>query len=148
MAQAPRTTKPGTDTSIPAMSDLKPAERKEAQHEGIIEAVKEATTNLIKQDVGTTGDPVAAPRFQPPYEVSRLEFIVDLPEVELKKALDPKSATLTDQQVAGLLEVERSGKNRTNIVTLFMNRLDVGNVGEATAAGPTFTNDVTATTAL
>jgi hypothetical protein len=81
-----------------------------------------------------------------------LAHIVDIEPVEAMisriRGEDGKGTALHESQVAGLLEVERSGKNRTDTVKALCDHLGIKSPYEVTAAGPAFTNDVTAVTKL
>jgi hypothetical protein len=140
MAKAPTT----ENTAFP---EPKPAEIKSLRAEGVKEAIKESTKDAYIAGANEGyGDDASGERFGGSREVSHLQDLVDLPEDDLADLLDGKgdhvhSGRLSEGQIAGLLEVERSGKNRTNVVRLLCKRLKIKSPYEATAAGPAFTND-------
>jgi hypothetical protein len=144
MAKAP---KPAENKAFP---EPKPAEIKEARAEGVKDAIRESTKDAYVSGAneGYGDDAAVTQRFTGVREVGHLQDLVDLPEDALDDLLNGKgdharSGTLTEAQIAGLLEVERSGKNRTNIVKLMCKRLGIKSPYEVTSAGPAFTNDTT-----
>ena len=125
---------------------LTEAEVKAARKEGQIEALKESSKAVFA--AGTSdeyGNDAPATRFQGPNDVAHIQDLVDLPEQELKDVLEGKHnrGPITEARVAGLLEVERSGKNRSHVVDLLCKHLDIDSPYEATDAGPAYTNDTT-----
>ena len=131
-----------TDETLP---DLPKADVEQAKKDGALEAVKEGAKQRFKSTdgVGVTEDTATGP--QATYDVFHLQHLVDLDPDQLKKTLDGKSdpvIPLTEGQIGGLLEVERSGKNRTDVVKVFCDRLGIKSPYEVTDAGPAYTNDV------
>jgi hypothetical protein len=128
-----------------AFPDLSESELKAARKEGQIEAIKESAkavfTSGAADEYGHEGN---VARFQGPNDVAHIQDLVDLPVEELQNVLDGKHnrGPITEARVAGLLEVERSGKNRTDRVDLLCKHLGIDSPYEATAAGPAYTNDV------
>ena len=55
---------------------------------------------------------------------------------------------ISESKIAGLLEMERSGRNRTEHVQVLCKRLGVKSPTEVTDAGPAYTNDTTQTNKL
>ena len=148
-------TKKDTTPGSEAFPEPKPAEIKALRAEGVKDAIKESTKDayISGANEGYGDDATATQRFNGMKEVAHLNDLVDLPEDDLNDLLNGKSdhphaGRLTDAQVAGLLEVERSGKNRTSHVKVLMKRLGIKSPYEATAAGPAYTNDTTNITAL
>jgi hypothetical protein len=138
-----------------AFPEPKPAEIKEAKAEGVKDAIRESTKDayISGANEGYGDNDTATQRFTGVREVGHLQDLVDLPEDDLADLLHGKgdharSGTLTEAQIAGLLEVERSGKNRTGHVRLFCKRLGIKSPYEVTSAGPAYTNDTTNITAL
>lgn len=138
-----------------AFPEPKPAEIKAARADGVKDAIRESTKDayISGANEGYGDDSAVTQRFTGVREVGHLQDLVDLPEDDLGDLLDgkgdhPRSGRLTDAQVAGLLEVERSGKNRTGHVKVLMKRLGVKSPYEVTSAGPAYTNDTTNITAL
>lgn len=75
-------------------------------------------------------------------------LLVDDPEA-LAESIDEKiDNPLTEDQVKGLLALERAGKNRTPHVQVLMKRLKAKSPYEITPSGPPYTNDVTSVTRL
>ncbi len=131
-----------TDETLP---DLSKKDVEAAKKEGALDAIRESAASRFK---ATDGIPVneGEPGITPTYDVFHLQDMVDLDPDALKKALDGKDPAyplaLSDGQIAGLLEVERSGKNRTDIVKVLCDRLGIKTPYEVTDAGPNYTNDV------
>ena len=87
---------------------------------------KEETPSIIKDDA-----------------VAHIWDILDLAPDQLKERLDSDDhIALSQGQVAGLLEVERSGKNRADIVQVLVDWLGITSPYEVTDAGPNYTNVV------
>lgn len=83
------------------------------------------------------------------HEVMQFAPLLDLGLEEFEKAIkEGADDPVPEEKVAGLLELERSGKNRTDYVQALCKRLGVKSPYEVTAAGPGYTNDVAATTAV
>jgi len=124
----------------------KPAAVKKAREEGITEAIKESTKEAYKRgaDEGY-GEGEDEPRsWVGTADIINLLPILDLGLEPFKDAIDEKAeAPITEARIAGLLEAERSGKNRTEYIKALMKRLDVKHVHEVTAAGPAYTVDTT-----
>jgi hypothetical protein len=84
---------------------------------------------------------------QATYDVFHLTHLLDLDPAQLKKVLNGKAgpgfAIPSQGQVGGLLEVERSGKNRTDVVEVLLDVLGIESPYAVTDAGPAYTNDVT-----
>jgi hypothetical protein len=82
-------------------------------------------------------------------EVLPLEPLLKLSADDLEKAVSEKADNLlSEEQVAGILILERSGPNRTDQVKVLCKRLKVKSPYEVTKAGPAFTNDTTPVTAI
>jgi hypothetical protein len=138
-----------------AFPEPKPSEIKALRAEGVKDAIKESTKDayISGANEGYGDNDAATDRFAGMKNVSHLNDLVDLPADDLDDLLQgkgnhPHQGKLTDAQVAGLLEVERSGKNRTSHVKVLMKRLDIKSPYEATSAGPAYTNDTTNVTEL
>lgn len=131
-----------TDATLP---DLSKAEVVKAKKEGALEAVKESAKQQFKSTDGIAVMDDPEPGIVPTYNVFHLQDMVDLDTDVLTKALDGKQdgyPALSDGQIAGLLEVERSGENRTEVVEVLCKRLGIKSPYEVTSAGPAYTNDV------
>jgi hypothetical protein len=82
-------------------------------------------------------------------EVLPLEPLLKLSAEDLEKAVaEDAENLLSEEQVAGVLILERSGPNRTDHVKVLMERLGIKSPYEVTKAGPAYTNDATPVTAL
>ncbi len=82
-------------------------------------------------------------------EVLPLEPMLKLSAADLEKAVSEKAENLlSEEQVAGILILERSGPNRTDHVKVLMKRLKVKSPYEVTKAGPAYTNDQTPVTEI
>jgi hypothetical protein len=133
-----------TDQTLP---DLPRGEVEEAKKQGALDAVREsAKTRFATTDgVGVTEDVSDTP--QATYDVFHLTHLLDLDPAQLKKVLNGKAgpgfAIPSQGQVGGLLEVERSGKNRTDVVEVLLDVLGIESPYAVTDAGPAYTNDVT-----
>jgi hypothetical protein len=100
-------------------------------------------------------DPLASEpevkRIEVSADVMNLAYLLEEPPEVLANSLDgklpdgtddPNATPLTEGQIAGLLETERSGKNRTDIVKVLCDRLKIATPYEVTSAGPNYTNPV------
>lgn len=130
-----------TDETLP---DVPASKVKAAQMEGIQDAIAEGAKARFLQTDGVEVQDYD-PGITPTYDVFHLQDLVDLDPDALKATLDGKGdrpVSLSEGQVAGLLEVERSGKNRTDIVKVLCDHLGIDSPYEVTDAGPNYTNDV------
>lgn len=128
-----------TDNTLP---DLPKKDVEAAKKEGALDAVREGAKQRFKSSDGIAqNDPEPGP--QATYDVFHLQHMVDMDPDALKAALDGKATpALTEGQIGGLIEVERSGKNRTDIVKVLCDRLGIKSPYEVTDAGPAWTEDV------
>jgi hypothetical protein len=131
-----------TDETLP---DLSRKDVEEAKKAGALEAVQESAKQRFKSSDGIAVNDTEA-GITKTNDVFHLQDMVDMDPDALKAALDgkgpPGTASLSEGQIAGLLEVERSGKNRTDIVKVLCDRLGIKTPYEVTDAGPNYTNDV------
>lgn len=128
------------------------AEIAAAKKEGALDAVREGQTT---QDIDSIkGEEPQGDRYIGQHEIMQWAHYVDFDLDALKAALDPKADNaIPDNKVAGLLGLERGGKNRTAFVKVYMDRLRIGNPKlkspyDVTSAGPPYTNDVSNVTKL
>lgn len=141
-------------TQTEARVDLSKKEIEGAQKEGALEYIKEGSKNAMRADTGTTNyDGVAdAERFRvdPSLNTTFIAELLDLPLDELKRRLkDEKAGDVIDFETAkGLMALERAGKNRTNVVKALLDAIGADSPYEVTNAGPPYTNDETAVSAL
>lgn len=132
-----------TDETLP---DVPARVVEEAKMQGIKDVIGEDAGARFKatDGVGVTED--TSGRITPTYDVFHLQDFVDLDPKALKAALEGKDRSMgftpSQGQVAGLLEVERSGKNRTDVVKVLCDYLGIDSPYEVTDAGPNYTNNV------
>lgn len=126
--------------------ELTEAEKAEAEKEGVKEAIKQsAQTNFATKSATESPDTSAAEKWPSRHEIMQYAHVVDLGLDAFKTAVaGDAESTIPEDKIAGLLELERSGKNRTEYVKALCERLGVSSPYEVTNAGPAFTNDVTA----
>lgn len=136
-----------TAEAVEANSGLKApsaAQIAKAQAEGIADALKEDAKNTYRY-LTDGANPGADPgrQFFGKSDIMQFAGLIDL-GIEDFEARVAESADdpVPEEKVAGLLELERSGQNRTPYVQAMMKRLKVKSPYEVTAAGPGYTNDV------
>lgn len=131
-----------TDATLP---DVKAKDVTAAKLSGIKQAIAEDAAQQFKSTDGIAQDEVE-PRVQPTGDVFHLADMLELQPDDLKDKLAGDGANgsiaLSEGQIGSLLEVERSGKNRTDIVKVLCDRLGVKSPYEVTDAGPAWTNPV------
>lgn len=136
-----------TDSPIP---ELSAAEKRAAQKEGVKEAHKEGAKDYARAHDGENpGDPPGN-QFVGSDEIILWAPLLDLSAEELKDRIDGKHPNpVPEEKVAGLLKLERNGRNRTEWVKVLLDRLPVDSVYDVPGAGgPAYTNDTTNVTAL
>lgn len=133
-------------------TDLSANEIAAAQKEGAKEFVKQGAAASMAADTGTDGEidsDALAKRMPPDLNTTPLAHYLDLGIDAFKDAVaadaDP---VLADDDVKGVLALERNGPNRTDYVRALCNRLGVKSPYEVYHGGPGFTNDVSSVTAL
>lgn len=124
--------------------ELTEAEKLEAQKQGVKNALTQsAETNFATRSETETNS--GGDRWPDRHEIMRWAHVVDLELDAFKEAVKADAENpIPEGKVAGLLELERSGKNRTDYVVAMCERLGVSSPLEVTSAGPGHTNDVTA----
>jgi hypothetical protein len=132
------------DENVKHFPELSEEEKTEAEKEGVKAAMAQsAQTNFATQSATEAPDYVGD-RWPDRHEIMRFAHIIDLGLDAFKKAIaDDAESLIPEGKVAGLLELERSGKNRTEYVNALCKRLGVKSPLEVTSAGPGHTNDVT-----
>lgn len=131
-----------TDVTLP---DLAKADVVKAKKEGALDAIRDSAARQFAQ---TDGNPVVDdpnPGIQQTNDATHLEYLLDMDPKALKAALqgkDDSGLTLKQGTIASLLEMERSGHNRTDIVATLCDVLGIGTPYEVTDAGPNYTNRV------
>jgi hypothetical protein len=131
----------------PTLTD---AETVAAEKQGVKNAVTQsAQTNFATQSATENNDEYAGDKWPDRHEIMQWSHLVDLGLDEFKAAIkDGAVPNMPESKIAGLLELERSGKNRTEYVEALCKRLGVKSPLEVTSAGPGHTNDVTSLTKL
>lgn len=126
------------------------SEIKKAQKEGAIEAAKEDAKSAFRYAADNlAGGEGGGPQYPGMHDIMQFSALLDLGIDAFKDRIkDGADNPVPEEKVAGLLELERSGQNRTDYVKALCNRLDVDSPYEVTAAGPGYTNDMTAVTQL
>jgi hypothetical protein len=125
-------------------------EMEEAQKDGALEAIREGGKAAVLADTGTTGDKddladAARLRVDPALLSTVIAPLLDLPIDGLVQRLsnDKVQGFIDFETAKGLLDLERSGKNRTPYVEALCKRLGIDDPRDVTHAGPSYTNDVT-----
>lgn len=132
-----------TDETLP---DLSASDVAAAKKEGALDAVREGAEQRFKSTDGVGVTEPIDDRPQATYDVFHLAYLLELDPALLKKVANGTAGvgypSITDGQKGGLLETERSGKNRTDVVKVLCDALGLKSPYEVTDAGPNFTNDV------
>lgn len=117
----------------------------EARAEGVKDAIRESHKDAYLRGANEGYGDSGAPQNRQivvDANVLQLRDVLGLSAEELKKRVaEDADNPITEGKVAGLLEMERSGQNRTEYVRVLCDRLGVKSPTEVTAAGPAFTND-------
>ena len=145
------TEKKHSDGTVKLTPELSQSEVAAAEKEGVKQALTQsAKTNFATQSATENNDPdYTGDRWPDRHEIMQYAGIIDLGLDEFVKAVaDGATPNIPEGKVAGLLELERSGKNRTEYVRALCKRLGVKSPTEVTGAGPGHTNDVTSITKL
>jgi len=126
------------------------SELDKAKKEGVLEAAKEdAKASFRYATDGQLPGEGGGQKYVGMHDIMPFAAILDLGvEAFTDRIKDGSDNPVPEEKVAGLLELERSGQNRTEYVKALCKRLGVKSPYEVTPAGPAFTNDVTATTAV
>jgi len=133
------------DGSITKTPELSQAEVTAAEKEGVKEALKKsAETNFITQSATENNDEYAGDRWPDRHEIMQWSHVIGFGLDEFRDAVkEGAMPNIPEGKIAGLLELERSGQNRTEYVRALCKRLGVKSPTEVTGAGPGHTNDVT-----
>lgn len=123
-----------------------------AQADGVKEAIKESAKDTYKAltDGALPGDPPVR-QFTGMDDIMQYAPVLDLdpdPFVDAVAEKPRNSPIIPEEKVAGLLSLERAGRNRTPYVKALMDRLEIDHPGEVTSAGPGYTNDIHPTSEL
>jgi hypothetical protein len=137
-------TKKTTDAEVRNYPELSDAEREAAEKEGVKAAVAQsAQTNFSTRSATENVDP-EGDRWPDRSDIMQFESFLDLDGDAFVDAIALKKENgIAESKVAGLLGLERAGRNRTFHVEAMMKRLGVKDVYEVTNAGPGYTNDTT-----
>jgi hypothetical protein len=129
---------------LPTLSD---SERKEAAKDAAMELAKDGAK---AQDGFLPGDSPPKNQFLGSDEVMQYAHLLDLSPDELKRVIaEDTGYGIPEEKVAGLLKLERNGKNRTDYVKVLLDRLPVDSPLDVPGAGgPGYTNDTTPITEL
>lgn len=127
----------------PVAPDLSDAEKEAAEKEGAKEAYKKSGETKVFTASNIEGESVGD-KYPDRSEIMPWAPLLDLGIEEFKKAISEKADRLVpESKVAGLLGLERSGKNRTPYVEAMVKRLKVDSVYDVVPHGPDYTNDIT-----
>lgn len=129
--------------------EVAPKEIDQAKREGALDAIRDGGAAAVLADTGTTGDPEAAAeaqrlRVDPALQSTVIAPMLDLPLDTLVQRLsnDKVQGFIDFETAKGLLDLERSGRNRTPYVEALCKRLGVDDPRDVTHAGPSYTVDV------
>ncbi len=137
-----------SDNELTASEEAKA--QKQGKREAAVEVAKEQAVQEAYLDTGTQGEPDPnLNRWAGADEIQMFSHLIEGGIEALKKAIDPKDG-IPEAKVAGLLILERNGKNRTEFVKLLMKRLGITDLRKELpqAGGPDYTNDTTNLTDL
>lgn len=130
---------------VPDVSD---SERKSAEKEGVKQEYAESARTSLKASTGVENY-INPDRWPGRHESQQVAGLLDLGLDAFEEALDAKAPRpVSEDKVAGLIELERSGKNRKQYVEILCKRLGVKSVYEVTSAGPGYMNEVAPTSSL
>lgn len=120
------------------------AETAKAQKRGVADKIAEnaGDTYQALTDGDLPGEPPAR-QFIGMDDIMGFEPLLDLGVNEFETRIaEEQDNPVPEEKVAGLLSLERAGRNRTPYVQAMCKRLDVKSPYEVTNAGPGYTNDV------
>lgn len=139
-----------SDGTVKLTPELSATEEKQAEKEGVKEALKQsAQTNFATQSATENLDEYSGDRWPDRHDIMLWSYVIGYGLDQFKKAIQEDAVPLIpESKVAGLLELERSGQNRTEYVQAMCKRLGVKSPIEVTNAGPGHTNDVSSVTAV
>lgn len=144
------TAKEGAERAGIAAPSLSEVEK--ARNKGVTDAIKEQAKDAYEYatDGQLPGEPALPGVTNTGEHTNMLTGMLSLGPDGLEAAIDEKApSTLSDEQVANLLALERNGPNRTAHVQILCKRLKIKTpVGVPGAGGPGYTRDVTNITDL
>lgn len=130
---------------VTALPELSESEREAAEKDGLKAAYAQSAQTTFATQSATESPDYEGDRWPDRHDIMRWEPTLSLGLDEFKAAVaDDAEPAIPESKVAGLMELERSGKNRTEYVAALCERLGVKSPLEVTSAGPGHTNDVTA----
>lgn len=140
---AKKTADQDQDAGAKPTVELTDAEREAAEKEGLKAAYAQSAQTNFATRSATEGDSVGD-RWPDRSDIMQFASMLDLDIDSFKAAISADANPgIPESKVAGLLGLERSGKNRTDWVAAMCERLGVKSPLEVTNAGPDFTNDTT-----
>jgi len=127
------------------LPELTEPERDQAKKDGLKAAYAQSAQTEFATQSATESPEYEGDKWPDRHEIMRWAHIVDLGLDEFREAVkEGAEPNIPESKIAGLMELERSGKNRTEYVKALCDRLGVKSPLEVTNAGPGHTNDVTA----
>lgn len=123
-----------------------------AQRDGIKDTIKDRMAGAVAADTGTKADVDSEEEARRQNLRVRADLLSTFIAPLLDLSVEELEDRLTDAKherfigfddAKGLLHLERSGKNRTEYVKMFMKVLKIDSPYEVSDAGPSYTNDVT-----
>lgn len=141
--QTAETVEANSGLSMPSGSELA-----KAQSEGALEAAKESGKEAYEALTdGNLPGSTPARQYIGMDDIMQFEPLLDLdPEAFEARIAEDSDTPVPEEKVAGLLSLERAGRNRTPYVKAMCERLAVESPYEVTNAGPGYTNDQTPVT--
>jgi hypothetical protein len=140
-----------TPAGIPKLSE---GELAKAKKDGALDYVKQGVAAAMASDTGTSTDLTElaeerAKRLQGHINITPLEPYVALGLDAFKDAIaEDAEPVIPEEEVKGILAIERNGQNRTQYVQALCKRLKVDSPYEVYHGGPAFMNDVSSVTTL
>lgn len=131
--------------TAPGLPDVPAKEVESAKMDGIKSAIADGAARQFAQTDGTPFAEGGNPGIQQTNDATHLDYMLEMDPDALKKALngeDGKGLTLKQGTIASLLEMERSGHNRADVVQALCEVLGIKSPYEVTDAGPAYTNVV------
>ena len=123
--------------------ELSEAEKVQAEKDGVKAALSQSAQTAFAARSETASTDFTADRWPDRHEIMPWAPTLDLGLDAFKQAVaEDAKPLIAEGKIAGLIELERSGKNRTEYVNALCDRLGVKSPLEVTSAGPGFMNDV------
>jgi hypothetical protein len=135
-----------TDSTLP---DISSKDAEAAKTQGIKDALAESAADRFRATDGVAQNDTGPERIILTNDAMPMAHLLDLAPDELKKTLTgkgdgtPNTASIPSKgQIASLLEMERSSRNRADTVEVLCDVLGIKSPYEVTNAGPAYTNVV------